>query len=118
MPVTVAESCKEGGGQVARPRQKEVALMKRIMLLFTVVLVMAAMMVASAMPAFAEQPANPGGNGEGPPGEGDLGCPVMGTGFRIIAKLPGEPPDYELTSNTSGNTAPFETSVADLCTPS
>jgi hypothetical protein len=92
--------------------------MKRIMLLLTVALVMAATMVASAMPAFAEQPPNPGGNGEGPPGEGGSGCPVMGTGFRILAKLPGEPPDAELTSKESGNTSPFETSVADLCTPS
>jgi hypothetical protein len=93
-------------------------LIKRIMLLLTVVLVLAVMVLANAIPALAEQPPNPGGDGVGPPGEGRLGCPVMGTGFRIIAKLPGQPVDYELTSQTSGNTAPFETSVADLCTPS
>ncbi len=39
-------------------REKEVTLMRRIMLVVTVALVMAAMMVAMAMPAFAQ----PGGS--------------------------------------------------------
>ena len=53
MSVTVTESCKEGGGQVARPSQKEVALLKRTIRLLTVAALMATMALVMAVPAFA-----------------------------------------------------------------
>ena len=64
MPVTVEESCKEGGVQ-AHPVQKGGSAMRRILLVLAVATLMAVMMVASAMPAFASGPCSgtlhPGG---------------------------------------------------------
>ncbi len=83
---------------------KEVALMRRILLLLTVALVMAAMMVASAMPAFAHN-AGPCFEG-GEPGHSEFArhhvVPVSQSGVPGSERhVPGEHRGYS-ACNPSG----------------
>jgi hypothetical protein len=58
-----------GATQQGVAREKEVALMRRIISLVVVVLVMAALVLASVVPAFAVKPSEPPGAAQNPPGQ-------------------------------------------------
>jgi hypothetical protein len=75
-----------GATQQGVAREKEVALMRRIISLVVVVLVMAALVLASVVPAFAVKPSEPPGAAQNHPGQ--YVCVDFDPEFIVVENVP------------------------------